>query len=79
MAKIINLENARQSLKLFYVYYQNNIYTAVDVSKKKTKNDRIALLPIPTPNFVQQTARNKEEAIALVKQFQAESLLSSPL
>ena len=78
MGKLLSLENARSASKLFFVYYQDNIYVAVEV-RKKTITDAIALLPTPTPNFVKQIARNKGEAVQLVKDTQAEALLGSPL
>ena len=77
MGKLIQLETARTSTRLWYVWFVDG-YQAIDVSGK-SKRDAIALLPIPTPNFVQQVARNKDEAIEKVKELQAEALLGSPL
>lgn len=77
MGKLLYLENANQSSRLWYAYYDGD-YQAVDVSGK-SKREAIALLPSPTPNFVQQVARNRDEAIQLVKQMQAQDLLASPV
>lgn len=77
MGKLLYLENANQSARLWYAYYDGD-YQAVDVSGK-SKQEAIALLPSPTPNFVQQVARNRDEAIQLVKQMQAQDLLASPV
>ena len=78
MGKVVRLENARQVARIFYVYYQNSTYLALDASRM-TKTQAINLLPTPTPNFIQQTARSADEAIQRVKDLQAETLLSSPL
>lgn len=77
MGKVILLETARVSTRLWYVWFVDG-YQAIDVSGK-SRGDAIALLPTPTPNFVQQVARNKDEAIEKVKELQAEALLGSPL
>lgn len=77
MGKVIQLETARISTRLWYVWFDGN-YQAMDMSGK-SKGQAIALLPLPTPNFVQQVARNKDEAIQLVKDTQAEALLASPI
>lgn len=77
MPKISYLDNARrQGLRLFYVYYHQKQYGAIDASDK-TKSQAIALLPDGS-NFIMQQARNIEEAIALVKDQRAEDLLQSP-
>lgn len=77
MGKVVLLETARISTRLWYVWF-DGAYQALDATGR-SKAEAIALLPTPTPNFVQQIARNKDEAIELVKQQQAEALLSSPL
>lgn len=77
MAKIIQFENGRNISKLWYVWFDGN-YQAIDVSGK-SRVQALASLPSPTPNFVQQVARNKDEAIELVKDTQAEALLASPI
>ncbi|MBW4480749.1 MAG: hypothetical protein KME54_28900 [Tolypothrix brevis GSE-NOS-MK-07-07A] len=78
MSKILSLENGSKSTKLFLVYYATDTYVAVNVTGL-SKGDAIARLPSPTPNFIYQSARSSANAIALVKNTQAESLLSSPL
>ncbi|RUR76986.1 hypothetical protein PCC6912_39450 [Chlorogloeopsis fritschii PCC 6912] len=75
--KVVQLETARRSDRLFYVWFDGE-YQAIDVTGK-SKTDAIALLPSPTPNFVQQVARNKDDAIAIVKDTQAQDLLASPV
>lgn len=77
MGKVVLLETARISTRLWFVWF-DGVYDAIDATGK-SKAEAIALLPLPTPNFVQQIARNKDEAIDLVKQQQAEALLASPL
>lgn len=78
MAKILRLEDGKNSSKLFYVYYSDSTYKAINVFGL-SKDKAIALLPDPTPNFVQQVARNAKEAIALVEKTHSEALLSSPI
>lgn len=78
MAKIIQFENARNISKLWYVWFDEDGYQAMDMSGKN-RVQAIASLPTPTPNFVQQVARNKDEAIQLVKDTQAEALLARPI
>jgi hypothetical protein len=77
MGKLLYLENGHITSRLWYAWFDGN-YQAIDVSGK-TKAAALASLPTPTPNFVQQVARSKEEAIAFVKDMQAEALLASPL
>lgn len=77
MARIVYLENGSVSTRLWYCYYDGD-YQVVDVTGK-TKAQAIASLPTPTPNFVQQLARNRDEAIQLVKDMQAQDLLASPV
>lgn len=78
MSKVISLENGRTSAKVFMVYYSDKTYVAVNVTGL-SKNDAIARLPDPTPNFIQQGARSSKEAVALVRDTQAEALLASPI
>jgi hypothetical protein len=78
LGKVLSLENGSKSTKVFLVYYATDTYIAVNVTGL-SKSDAIARLPSPTPNFVYQSARSSVNAIALVKETQAESLLSSPL
>jgi hypothetical protein len=77
MGKLIQLETARIGTRLWYVWFVEG-YQAIEVSGK-SRREAISLLPIPTPNFVQQVARNRDEAIEKVKELQAEALLGSPL
>jgi hypothetical protein len=75
--KIIQLETARTSTKLWLVWFDGQ-YQAVNVTGK-SRLEAIACLPTPAPNFVWQVARNQQEAIQLVKDTQSEDLLSSPV
>ena len=75
--KVIQLETARTATKLWYVWF-NGQYQAVNVTGK-SRLEAIASLPTPAPNFVQQVARNQQEAIQIVKDTQSESLLSRPV
>jgi hypothetical protein len=77
MGKLLYLENANTSSRLWYAWFDGE-YQAIDVSGK-SRIEAIALLPNPTPNFVQQVGRNRDEVIQLVKEMQAEALLGSPL
>lgn len=77
MGKLLYLENASISSRLWYAWFDGE-YQAIDVSGK-SRREAIALLPVPTPNFVQQVARNRDEAIQKVIEMQAEALLGSPL
>lgn len=78
MAKIFKLENARNSSRLWYVWLEGKTYMAKNMSGR-SKAEAIASLPTPTPNFIQQVAKSKDEAIELAKSQAAETLLASPL
>jgi len=77
VGKLLYLENGNQSSRLWYVWFDGE-YQAIAVAGK-SRIQAIASLPTPTPNFVQQVARNRDEAIQLVKDTQAEALLASPV
>jgi hypothetical protein len=77
MGKLLYLENANISFRLWYAWFDGE-YQAIDVSGK-SRRDAIASLPTPTPNFVQQVGRNRDEVIQKVRDMQAEALLASPL